>query len=67
MSLGCWQDLLDPEERRGFTDFLAIAADDPENLGGYITLQQAALVVLKLLVEKPLVNLDPGQAGDFDG
>ncbi len=66
MSLGCLQDLLNPEERRGFTDFLAIAADYSENLDRNVAPQQALLVVLKLLVEEPLVYLDPGQAGDFN-
>jgi hypothetical protein len=65
MSLGCWQNPLDPEERRRLSDFLAVAADDSENLDGDVALQQALLIVLELLVEEPLVNLDPGQAGHF--
>ena len=63
-------DLLDLEYRRGFPDLTAIAADNSENLDGLWIAQVQALLsrrVLKLFVEEPLVDLDPGEASGLDG
>lgn len=62
-------DLLDLEYRRGFSDLTAIAADNSENLDGLWIAQVQALLsrrVLKLFVEEPLVDLDPGEASGLD-
>lgn len=62
MSLGS-ADFLDLEEGRRFSDFFAIRADDSENLSLDTLLQQARLCVFHVLVEEPLVDLDPVEAG----
>ena len=60
--------LFDLEDRQGFSDFTAVTADDSEDLSGVGRLGHVLLgLVSELLVEEPLVDLDPVEAGDPDG
>ena len=62
--------LLDHKDRRGLSNFTAIAADDSENLDGIWAAHGQALLsgdVLEAFVEEPLIDLDPRQARGFDG
>lgn len=60
-SLGL-DDLLNPEDWCGLSDFMAVATNNSKYSGRSRDLRRALLVVPKLLVEEPLVDLDPGQA-----
>lgn len=63
-------DLLDPKYRHGLSKLTAIAADDSENLVRLCAVQVQALLgscILELLVEEPLVDLDPREARGLDG
>ena len=61
-------DLFDLEDRQGLSDFTAVTADDSEDLSGVGRLGHVLLrLVSELLVEEPLVDLDPVEAGDLDG
>ena len=60
-------DFLNLEERRRLSDLIAVSVNNSENLGRHFPLQQARLVVLELLVEEPLVDLDPVESGNLHG
>ena len=66
-SLGRRGYFLNLEEGRRLSDLVAIAVNHSENLCRHSALRQAPLGILQLLVEEPLVDLDPAEARRLHG